>query len=206
MPWGYEVVWAIITPKESEGLKIKRIVCGAAYCKPGSKNKTLLLDHVYDTYQLLSSKYKDGIDWIISGDVNELKLDAILSLHPKLCQVVDFKTRPKSNATYIHDPIITSLSNYYRKPVGLQPLKSDNGLSESDHLTVFMEPMLSNSDTSAKKFIYVKIRRCPDAAIQKITACLDSESWSFIKNVKSAHKQAELLQKIFIGKGKLIFS
>ena len=163
------------------------------------------MDHISDTYQLLSSNYKDGIEWIISGDVNELKLDAILSLHPKLCQVVDFKTRPKSNATYIHDPIITSLSNYYRKPVGLQPLKSDNGLSESDHLIVFMEPMLSKSDTSSKKFIYVKIRRCPDAAIQKITAYLDSESWSFITNVKSAHKQAELLQKYLLEKVNLFF-
>ena len=67
------------------------------YFKPGSKLKTLLLDHITDTYQYLTSKYKDGFDWILFGDVNELKLDAILSLHPKICQVVDFKTRPRSS-------------------------------------------------------------------------------------------------------------
>ena len=49
IPWGCEVVWALITPKQSGSSKVKKIVCGAVYCKPGSKTKTLLLDHITDT-------------------------------------------------------------------------------------------------------------------------------------------------------------
>ena len=110
------------------------------------------MDHITDTYQYLASKYKGEVDWLISGDVNELKIDTILTLNPKMCQVVEFKTRHRSKSDLIHDPIITTLSGFYRKPVGLPPLKPDTGLSESDHLIVFMEPLINQSDISAAKF------------------------------------------------------
>ena len=137
--------------------------------------------------------------------MNELKLNAILDLNPKICQVVDFKTRPKSTANWIHDPIITTLASCYRKPVSLPPLKSDNGLTELYHLIVFMEPLISKNYKRATKYRYVKIRRCPESAIQKIKNCLKSESWSFIFNEISAHRQAELLQNYLLEKINIYF-
>ena len=191
IPWGCEIVWAMLIPK---GVKpkspVQRIICAAVYSKPNSRKKTLLLDHICDTYNLLSSQYSEGTHWIIAGDVNELKIDSILSLHHKMSQVVDFKTRPKSNSDKIHDPVITTLSSMYQKPIPLPPLKSDNGNSESDHLIVHMEPILSAKNMSARKCRYVKIRRCPGYAVIKIKECFKNESWSFIFEEKSGHKKS----------------
>ena len=142
---------------------------------------------------MLSTRYKDGLHWIISGDVNELKLDAVLNLQSNFHQVVTFKTRPKSTAKYIHDPIITSLSKYYQNPIGLSPLKSDIGLTESDHLMVFMAPLQSIDNIPARKTHLVKIRPCPKSGVQKLVECMENENWSFIISEKSAHIQAKLL-------------
>ena len=62
---------------------------------------------------------------MIAGDSNDLKLDSILSLSPKMCQIVRKWTR--FNPPAILDPVITTLSNYYQEPECLDPLDSDPG-------------------------------------------------------------------------------
>ena len=42
--WGVEVTWALITPKNVN--IVQNIVLGCIYCKPNSKKKTALLDHI----------------------------------------------------------------------------------------------------------------------------------------------------------------
>ena len=45
--WGVEVVWCLLTPKNSTpSSKIKKNACASVYCKPGSKHKTDLQDHM----------------------------------------------------------------------------------------------------------------------------------------------------------------
>ena len=62
IPWGVEIVWAIISPKEvTNSSLIKRIIVASFYLKPGSRKKTLLLDHIAEVYHLLSAKYKDHL-------------------------------------------------------------------------------------------------------------------------------------------------
>ena len=40
IPWGVEVVWAVMTPKHSNNSsKIQKIVIGSIYCKPDSRKK-----------------------------------------------------------------------------------------------------------------------------------------------------------------------
>ena len=66
IPWGVEIVWAIITPRQvSNYSKIKRIVLASFYSKPGGKKKTLLLDHIAEVYHFLSARYTDGLYWIM---------------------------------------------------------------------------------------------------------------------------------------------
>ena len=51
IPWGVEVTWAILTPKNVTSCsKIKNIALGSIYSKPNSKKKTLLTDHISMTY------------------------------------------------------------------------------------------------------------------------------------------------------------
>ena len=94
IPWGVEIVWAVLTPlnvtKESS---IKKIIVGSLYCKPSSRKKTILLDHISEVYQIMNKNYKDGLHWIIAGDFNDLKDQKILDISPSLKQVVTKPTR-----------------------------------------------------------------------------------------------------------------
>ena len=81
IPWGVEIVWAVITPlKITSESTIQKIVVGSLYCKPGSKKKTALLDHIAEVHQMLSAKYRKGLHWILAGDFNELKDEKILEM------------------------------------------------------------------------------------------------------------------------------
>ena len=73
IPWGVEIVWAALTPKNvNKDSKIQKIVVGSVYSKPKSRKKSILLDHIAQVYSQMSSKYKKGLHWIICGDTNDL--------------------------------------------------------------------------------------------------------------------------------------
>ena len=66
IPWGVEIVWAVLTTKNvTSTSKIQKIVVASVYCKPDSRKKTVLLDHIAQVYNSLSAKYKKGLHWII---------------------------------------------------------------------------------------------------------------------------------------------
>ena len=49
--WGLEVVWCLLTPKNANSKsKIQKIACASVYCKPSSKYKTDLHDHIAEAY------------------------------------------------------------------------------------------------------------------------------------------------------------
>ena len=81
------------------------------------------MDHLSDSYNLLSKKYGRGLHFVIAGDTNDLKLDSILSLDSRLVQIVQEWTR--LNPPAILDPIIMTLSSYYQEPKCLEPLDCD---------------------------------------------------------------------------------
>ena len=152
IPQGVEITWAMLTPKEiSANSVVKKIAVASIYCKPDSRKKTLLLDHIAEVYHTLSSKYQNGLFFLLAGDTNDLKLDAILNLSPNFKQLVDSPTR--MNPTRILDPIITTLSTFYQKPVCLPPLDNDPDKdgSPSEHLIVYMKPIESINSNPARK-------------------------------------------------------
>ena len=121
IPWGVEAVWCMITPKNlSNSSIVKKIAVASIYSKPDSRKKSALLDHISETFAMLSSSYKDGLYFIICGDVNEMKIDSILHLSPNMKQVVQGVTR--LDPPRMLDPIITTLSKYYQIPECLPPL------------------------------------------------------------------------------------
>ena len=64
IPWGVEAVWCVLTPKNiTHDSKIQKIACCALYSKPNSNKKTLLLDHISDAYNVLSTKEDSILYW-----------------------------------------------------------------------------------------------------------------------------------------------
>ena len=181
IPWGVEIVWAIIAPKDvSNSSLIKRIVVASFYLKPGSKKKTLLLDHISGVYHLLSARYKDGLHWIIAADKNELKIESILSLNQNFKQAVKNPTR--LNPPAILDIIVTDLCKYYKDPVCESPLDvdSDKVGTLSDHFMVIMEPIDAFNNRKERKENSFLYRSYTDAAFDKMDNMLDNINWCII--------------------------
>ena len=201
IPWGVEIVWAVLTPRNvTNASKIQKIVVASVYCKPDSRKKSLLLDHIAQVYNILSAKYNRGLHWIICGDTNDLRLEPILMLNPNFKQVVRNFTR--MNPPRILDPIITTLSAFYQVPQCLPPLDPDpdsNG-KPSDHMMVVMPPitMINNKpDRTTKRVMF---RPITDIGLQKMKQWLENESWDEIASINCANQKAEKLQGILMNK------
>ena len=121
IPWGVEAVWCILTPKDvTHDSKVQKIACCSLYSKPDLRKKTLLLDHISDSYNILNMKYGRGLEFVIAGDTNDLNLDPILNLSPRFHQIVKDWTRMDPPA--LLDPILTTLSKYYQIPECLEQM------------------------------------------------------------------------------------
>ena len=69
IPYGVEITWAILTPKQiSSTSVIKKIAVASIYSKPKSRKKTLLLDHIAETYHMLCLMYQSCLHFILAGD------------------------------------------------------------------------------------------------------------------------------------------
>ena len=86
---------------------MKHIAVASVYYTKRTKAKDFI-DHICEAYNVLLSKYGQGLHFIISGDLNRLDINPILALSPNLSQVVNIPTRTNPDATL--DKIITSLS------------------------------------------------------------------------------------------------
>ena len=204
IPWGVEMVWALITPKEAQSNSlIQKIVVGSVYLRPATKSHVPLLDHITDVYNILSTKYPRGLHWILAGDTNKMKLDTILNLDDRMKQIVKNPTR--LNPDEILDPIITSLSTYYQTPVCLPPLGADDGITQSDHLTVIAEPLTAINNKPARVIKKVQVRRLPQSARDQMRAWISQQSWDEVISAESAHEKAVILQSMLMEKTEQFF-
>ena len=202
IPWGVEVVWALLSPKNATNdSSIQKIVVASIYSKPDSRKKSVLLDHISQVYSLLSSKYENGLHWILSGDTNDLKLDPILHLNAKLQQCVKFPTR--LNPPKMLDPIITTLSGYYQEPQCLPPLDPDpecNG-KPSDHLMVLMSPISVINNKPVRSVRSVTNRPITKHGLSQMQEWICKENWSKVTCEKlSSNVKMEALQKLLLSK------
>ena len=108
------------------------------------------------------------VHFIIAGDTNDLKLDQILSLDKRFVQVVQDWTR--MNPPAILDPIIMTLSNFYQKPVCLDPLDSDpeKNWAKSDHKIVVAKPITSINNRTTRSTREVSVRPLPQSGFNKL--------------------------------------
>ena len=201
IPWGVEIVWAVLTPKNANNAStIQRIVVASVYNKPRSRKTEKLYLHIAEVYNLLSKKYRNGLHWLICGDTNDLKLEPILALNHGLKQVVQNVTR--LNPPRLLDPIITTLGNYYQVPECLPPLDPDPGSDgkPSDHMMVLMCPISTVNNRPARKTKKISFRPINDLGLNKMSEWLENHDWGPILNEKSTNKKAESLQNILLVK------
>ena len=199
IPWGVEAVWCILTPKNvTNDSKIKKIACCSFYCKPGSRKKNLLLDHISDTYNLLSKKFGKGLEFILAGDANDLKIEPILNLSPRFQQIVKDWTRLDPPA--LLDPIITTLSTKYQVPKCLEPLDPDpdKGGKKSDHRIVVARPISIFNNRSSREIKKVKVRPIPESGVQRMKEWFIEQTWEHVYQAESAHAKAAILQKTLL--------
>jgi hypothetical protein len=206
IPWGVEAVWCVLTPKNiTHDSKIQKIACCALYSKPNSKKKSLLLDHISDAFNVLSTKYDRGLHFILAGDTNDLNLDSILSISPSLVQIVSDWTRMDPPA--ILDPIIMTLSNLYQKPLCLEPLDADpdkNG-QKSDHRVVISKPISIVNNKCSRLTRTVKVRPFPHSGISKMREWFIDQRWEQVYEAVTAHEKADVFQKMLVSKMDEIF-
>ena len=196
--WGVEVVWCLLTPRNvTSSSKIKRIACASVYCKPNSRNKSVLIDHITEAYNILCTKYKEGLHFIIAGDT-------ILNLSPNLLQIVKSPTRldPVTFVEKLLDPVITTLGAYYQTPQCLPPLDADpdtNG-KPSDHRIVLVNPISSINNECSRSTRNIKVRPITQSSIDKMTTWSINQNWTQVKEAESAHDKAQLLQSMLLQK------
>ena len=178
IPWGVEAVWCILTPKNvTNKSKIKKIACCSLYSKPDSRKKTLLLDHISDSFNILSTKYGPGLEYVIAGDTNDLNLEPILNLSPRFQQIVKDWTR--LNPPALLDPIMTTMSGYYRVPECLEPLDADPDKvgKKLDHRIVIARAISEVNNQSARETRKVTVRPITESGIMKINTWFIDQSW-----------------------------
>ena len=196
-PWGVEMVWAIMSIKKATSIsKIQKIVIGSFYSKPASRKKQILLDHISDVFHMMSSKFTNGLFFLICGDSNDLKLDSILHLSPRFRQIVDKPTRGSA----ILDPVITDLHSFYQKPIIEAPLQpdTDNG-EDSDHNKVLVKPLnnIDNKIVIEKKT--VEIRIYSEENFATMNRLLDEFDWAFLSQSLNVDLKMKKFQDSLFG-------
>ena len=194
IPWNVEATWAALTPKNvtHDSLIKKIIICSFYYPGPHSKVKTALLDHISQSFHLLTAKYGDGLQFLICADANKLDLTSVLSLSPSMRQLVVSPTRGRE----ILDPIITTLGLWYQTPVCLPGLQADpgSGGTRSDHLIPTMRPITMIDNKPARQTRQVKVRPLPDSIQNIIKQKLESHDWSNVYDSKTANEKADIFK------------
>ena len=199
--WGVEAVWCLLTPKQvNQASKIQKIACAAIYSRPGSRHKTDLLDHISDAFNILNSKFGRGLHFIIAGDTNELRLQPILDLSPNLVQIVTKSTRidKASQKEAMLDPIMMTISQYYRQPEILAPLDPDPDKTgkPSDHKIVLCKPISTINNITARTTRENRFRPISQSGLDKMKLWLMGEEWETVYNEKNADAKAEVFQKL----------
>ena len=151
---------------------------------------------------MLSTKYQNGLHFIIAGDTNELDLTQILNLSPNLLQIVNKPTRrdPVTGVEALLDPIITTLASYYQTPKCLPPLDCDpdsNGKA-SDHRIVVAHPISAIDNICARTTKDIKVRSLTDLGMFKMRSWLANQKWSEILETNCASEKATKLQSMLL--------
>ena len=210
IPWGVEITWALLTPKQvTKDSVIKKVVLGAIYVKPKSKKITATIDHIAEVYNSLRAKYGHGLHWILAGDTNQMKLGPILRLNKNLKSVVRSPTRINHKnlaKSSILDNIITDLNNWYQEPKCLPPIEPDSSTGKpSDHLMVIWEPLNVINNIPTRHVRKITLRPITDSGIKLFGLWIKDQEWTQINETHDVDHKVELLTSSVMEKVRQFF-
>lgn len=168
VPNGVEACWLTLKPHNPMD-NIENIAMAS------SKYKTATINHIIDTIHLLRSQYDNRVNYLISGDLNQLKFDRILESYGPLRQIITFGTRKSA----ILEKIITDLHTLYQPPQCLPPLQVDEEKDgkDSDHNIAILAPILITNNRKREKRPAVKTRPLPESGVSKFTQFIGIHGW-----------------------------
>ena len=185
VPTGVEACWVLLKPIDKSDL-IENIAVASIYVSPNSVYKTATINHIIETIHLLRSQFNNKINYLIGGDINQLKIDRILDSYGALRQIITTATRKSA----ILDCIITDLHTLYQTPRCLPPLQVDRDKegSDSDHNIILLLPItMEHISRHEKRTIFT--RPLPDSAINQFSQFISTHSWEEVIGEKDVNKK-----------------
>ena len=88
----------------------------------------------------------------------------------------------------------------YQIPVCLPPLGADDGITDSDHLTVVAEPLSAINNKPARRIKKVTVRRLPQSGKDQLRRWFSDQQWEEVYSSVTAHDKAMLFQSIIMEK------
>ena len=141
----------------------------------------------------MSAKVQTGLQFILAGDTNDLKLDSILDLNPRMQQMVQGITR--LDPPRMLDPILTTLGSHYQSPEILRPLDADPDSDgrPSDHLIPVMRPVDEIENRCARTYRQIQIRPVTKSGLAHLRTWVEAQDWVENLKVESVSAKAALL-------------
>ena len=207
IPCGVEAVWALLTPRNvTKSSKIQKIACCSFYLRPQSTapQRANMLDHITESFHILSTKYTRGLEFHIAGDANKLRLDPILHLTPRMRSLVETPTRlgAPGSVPAMLDPILSTLGSYYQVPIVLPPLDPDpgSGGKKSDHMIPLMLPVNMVDNNVARTYRTITVRPLPQSGINKLIEWMIQQNWEEVTQLETTHEKAKAVQEKVVEK------
>ena len=91
---------------------------GSIYIAPRSHYKQETIDHIIDVMFYMNSKFGNQVNFMITGDFNNVPIADILSANGAMKQVVSEPTRKSA----VLEEILTDLATFYPPQTSLAPL------------------------------------------------------------------------------------
>ena len=173
VPRGVEACWLMLKPLNKTDL-VENLVLAAIYVSPTSKFKTATINHIIDTIHLLRAQYDNRVNYLIGGDLNQLKIERILDAYGPLRQVISFATRKSATL----EKVITDLHTVYQPPECLLPLQVDEDKigKDSDHNIAILAPILITDNRKREKRP-IKTRPLPESGVSQFTEFITAHTW-----------------------------
>ena len=190
VPENVEATWAVFRPLSNNLVrhKVNRILVGAIYVSPRSRNKIETIDHVIDAIHTARAQFGNDVNFLIGGDFNRLDVSPILDCYGALKQIVSIPTR--KDATL--ELLLADLHPFYHPPTTMPPLQVDDDKvgSDSDHDVVLMAPSESTEYAADRTRKTVFTRPMPESSIHGFGQEITSHQWEEVFLVDNVDDKA----------------
>jgi hypothetical protein len=175
VPEGIEAVWAIMTPRSTDVLNIKKILVAGIYISPRSKYKQETIEHIIETMHSVQSRYEHQIRFFIAGDFNKVDTEDLLESNGALQQICSVETRNKNTL----ELILTCMATLFHPPTTQDPLQQDENTTgkPSDHKIVIVAPKANAHYKQERHKKTIHIRQQPQSKVAAFMSELGAHSW-----------------------------